>query len=227
MTARVRTQKKGMDRRRKAGPKAAMTSKAERGERLREKIIKAARVLFSAQGYAGTSTDEVAAAVPISKRTLYNHFPSKEALFRSVIMQSWSWLLSPSSSGIGDARPGTFEEASHMLRSYGEAVLAHWQKPGVTELIRLVIGEAHQFPEIARAFLEHGKGPAVTRLAAFLSRVHELGIADVSEPTVAAWQFHGMLKETVFLPRALGLPRLFSSRRVIATAVASTLHRRI
>jgi TetR/AcrR family transcriptional regulator, regulator of autoinduction and epiphytic fitness len=90
-------------------------------------------------------------------------------------------------------------------------------------LIRLVIAEAHRFPEIADAFLRLGKEPAVNRLAGFLIRVHEAGIANIREPKINAWQFHGMLKETIFLPNALGIRLPFSSDKLIETAVESTL----
>ena len=189
----------------------------------RRKITEAARRVFADRGYERTSTDAVAAAAPVSKRTLYNHFESKEALFQAVIMSSWSWLLSPSAAKLLDVTPETYEDAYMALISYGMAVEAHWAKPGVVELIRLVIAEAHRFPEIAQAFLRHGKEPAVNRLAAFLERVHKAGLAEIREPVINAWQFHGMLKETIFLPNALGITLAFTSKTLIEAAVESTL----
>jgi TetR/AcrR family transcriptional regulator of autoinduction and epiphytic fitness len=189
----------------------------------RQKITDAARRVFAEKGYERTSTDAVAAAAPVSKRTLYNHFESKEALFQAVIMSSWSWLLSPSAAKLLDVTPETYDDAYDALISYGVAVEAHWSKPGVVELIRLVIAEAHRFPEIAEAFLKHGKEPAVNRLSGFLTRVHKAGLAEIREPKINAWQFHGMLKETIFLPNALGITLPFTSEKLIKTAVESTL----
>jgi hypothetical protein len=48
-------------------------------------IIAATIDLFVNQPYAGTSMDTIAAAANVSKRTLYNHFPSKEELFIAAI----------------------------------------------------------------------------------------------------------------------------------------------
>jgi TetR/AcrR family transcriptional regulator of autoinduction and epiphytic fitness len=48
-------------------------------------LLEAAIAEFQKHGYEGASTDAIAAAAGISKRTLYNHFPSKEALFRSLV----------------------------------------------------------------------------------------------------------------------------------------------
>ena len=186
-------------------------------------IIDAARVLFLDRGYEGTSTDAVAAAVPVSKRTLYNHFPSKAELFEAVIGESWSWLLSPGSQFLVDAKPRTHDEAAKVLTRYGQAVLEHWDNPDVVALIRLVIAEAARVPEMAKAFLGHGKAPAVSRLTGFLEFVVAEGISDIPNPAIAAWQFHGMLKEPIFLPTALGLPRPFPAKQVVASAVRLAL----
>ncbi len=64
------------------------------------------------------------------------------------------------------------------------------------------------------------------RLAGFLIRVHEAGIAVIHEPKINAWQFHGMLKETIFLPNALGISLPFPSEKLTEAAVESTLGRR-
>jgi AcrR family transcriptional regulator len=43
-------------------------------------VLTVARDLFESQGYEGTTTDDVAAAAKITKRSLYRHFSSKEQL---------------------------------------------------------------------------------------------------------------------------------------------------
>jgi AcrR family transcriptional regulator len=47
-------------------------------------LIDAARKLFAAQGYAGTSLDDVARESDVTKGALYHHFEDKTALFRAV-----------------------------------------------------------------------------------------------------------------------------------------------
>lgn len=51
----------------------------------RRAMQNAAIAEFRKQGYEGANMDAIAASAGVSKRTLYNHFPSKEALFRSLI----------------------------------------------------------------------------------------------------------------------------------------------
>lgn len=46
----------------------------------RERALAAASGLFAKQGITATTMEDVAAAAPVSKRTLYAHFPTKEEL---------------------------------------------------------------------------------------------------------------------------------------------------
>ena len=65
-------------------------------EQLREQIRTAAIRLFAERGYRGTSVQEVADAVGISKQLLLYHFPSKEALHEAVITavaDAWNTFL--------------------------------------------------------------------------------------------------------------------------------------
>jgi len=54
-------------------------------ERTREKILEAGFHLFFREGYARASIDMIAAEAGITKRTLYNHFDSKDQLLDAVL----------------------------------------------------------------------------------------------------------------------------------------------
>ena len=51
----------------------------------RKRILDAAYVEFRRKGYARVGVDEIAAAAKITKRTLYYHFDSKDALLAAVL----------------------------------------------------------------------------------------------------------------------------------------------
>ena len=53
-------------------------------ERKRAAILQAAKEEFLTRGFRTTSMDQVAERAGVSKRTVYNHFSNKEALFRAV-----------------------------------------------------------------------------------------------------------------------------------------------
>lgn len=56
-----------------------------RGELTRDEILAAARQLFLAQGFTAATMRQIADAVGITPAAIYNHFPSKDDLFTSVM----------------------------------------------------------------------------------------------------------------------------------------------
>ena len=80
MTARVpKTVAKGALR------KVHGTSRrAEYSATTRRALVDVATELFTEQGYAGTSLDEIVAGARVTKGALYHHFSGKQALFESV-----------------------------------------------------------------------------------------------------------------------------------------------
>ena len=58
---------------------------AERRLETRKRILAAAREVFFREDYMGTSVDDVAALAGISKGGVYRHFPSKAALYVTIL----------------------------------------------------------------------------------------------------------------------------------------------
>ena len=54
-------------------------------ENTKQRILDKALELFSAQGYDSVSVGEIAKAVGIKAPSLYNHFPSKQAIFDAIV----------------------------------------------------------------------------------------------------------------------------------------------
>lgn len=61
-----------------------MVPKRDTGKK-RDSILNAAAQVFIAEGYDRASMDRIAEVAGASKRTVYDHFPSKDILFRAVI----------------------------------------------------------------------------------------------------------------------------------------------
>lgn len=55
-----------------------------KGEQTRNQIVEAAHRLFLQQGYHGTSMREISREAKIALGGIYNHFPTKEAIFEAV-----------------------------------------------------------------------------------------------------------------------------------------------
>ncbi len=56
-----------------------------KGERARQAILDAAYELFIHQGFAATSMRQIADAARLSPGSLYNYFPSKDAMFQAIL----------------------------------------------------------------------------------------------------------------------------------------------
>jgi AcrR family transcriptional regulator len=54
---------------------------------MKERILETADKLFYLQGIRAIGVDTIAAEIGISKRTLYNHFPSKDALITAYLQR--------------------------------------------------------------------------------------------------------------------------------------------
>ncbi|MFS8036937.1 TetR/AcrR family transcriptional regulator [Xanthobacter sp. AM11] len=183
------------------------------------RIRAAARLLFLEKGYGATSMDAVAAAAPVSKRTLYQHFPGKAELFGAVIDEAWShFTRAPLLPADAAGEPRT------VLRAYVAGLAAHWDRPDVIPLLRLVIAEAPRFPELSQAYYAVGKEPAVKGLSAYFAALAASGrLASVQEPQLAAAQFLGAIKEPLFWPRVLGVPVAFDPAEAVERAIDAVL----
>ena len=60
-------------------------SPRRRGSTAREEILDASYELFTTQGFANTSTHQIAEAVGIRQASLYYHFPSKTEIFLTLL----------------------------------------------------------------------------------------------------------------------------------------------
>ncbi|HOV78857.1 MAG TPA: TetR/AcrR family transcriptional regulator [Bacillota bacterium] len=57
-------------------------------EETRRKIIAVAMELFNERGYARTTVDQVAEGADVAKGTIFNHFPSKEAIVAEYVRRN-------------------------------------------------------------------------------------------------------------------------------------------
>lgn len=84
----------------------------------RARILSAARALFTAQGFAAVSMQQIADAAAVNKATLYHHFRDKEDLFVSVMMEEFARMAADMEATV--ASGGTLAEqlqriAAHIL----------------------------------------------------------------------------------------------------------------
>ena len=185
-------------------------------DRKRVAVIAAAIDEFLAAGFDGTSMDRIAARAGVSKRTVYNHFESKEALFAEILRQLWD------ASHAGDAfayratiplREQLVELLMRKLRLLNdESFLA---------LARVAIAAGIHSPERARDMVarlgEREEDITVWIRAAAADK--RLRIAD---PVFASSQLQGLVKAFAFWPQVtMGQPPLSETeQQAIADSAA-------
>ncbi len=62
-------------------------SQLTKGKRSRASLLDAAQPLFVNQGYTATSMRQIAESAGLALGGIYNHFPSKEAVFQAILME--------------------------------------------------------------------------------------------------------------------------------------------
>ena len=120
-------------------------------------MIQAAEDVFLERGYVLATMDDVSRRAGMSKKTIYQLFSTKQALFAALIAQYTEHLMLPIRSDDGTRGPRAVLE--EFLRQLARFVLS----PRQIAMHRLVISEAMRTPELAQAFLREGDGHGTSR----------------------------------------------------------------
>lgn len=111
-------------------------------------LTAAALSLFVEKGYAATRLDDVAARAGVSKGTLYLYFDNKEALFKAVIQEDTLREMEDVEALVA-RHAGSAREALEAL------LTAWWQRStqgAAVGILKLMVAEAGNFPELARYY---------------------------------------------------------------------------
>jgi AcrR family transcriptional regulator len=134
-------------------------------------ILEAALDVFLEKGFAGARLDDVAARAGVAKGTIYLYAESKQALFEALIR-----------SGIA-APIEAFEARALALDMPAEATLRTlftWMRTEVLgtrrrDIARLVLTEAHRFPELAAVYHREVVGRSLRFIRNVAERAVERG----------------------------------------------------
>ena len=86
----------------------------ERRKAARERIVEAAALLFGRQGFAATTTAEIARRARASEGTVFHHFPTKRALLAEVGRREGERVIALAAQGVDPTAPPP--EPEEMLR---------------------------------------------------------------------------------------------------------------
>ena len=152
------------------------------GEQTRQRILDAAYKQFRRKGFTRVSMDDIAAASAVTKRTLYHHFTSKDALLGAVLDAQQELALAAFRT-FGDRMAGSPEQ---MITAMFEQLAVwsdqpRWLGSGFT---RLVVELADLPGHPARVAARRHKALLERQLAELLAQA---GIADATDAAREIW----------------------------------------
>src|SRR5665213_2274033 len=150
----------------------------------RQQILDGARRSFLAQGFDGTSINDIVKAAGVSKGTVYAYFSSKEKLFEALVYQDRRTQAEQSTVVLDDGRP-----VREVLYDFSLTIVKLMSSEESIAQVRTVVAVADKFPEIGRSFYEAGPAFAIAKVGAYLSRRMAAGDLREVDTELAAFQF--------------------------------------
>jgi AcrR family transcriptional regulator len=120
---------------------------------VRDRILDAAFEAFQEQGYAATSTLEIATRARVSKRELYALVGNKQKMLIAAIAERAQRFQPPADMPMLRDRA----TLAQTLTVFGTQVVREASDPAVVAVFRLAIAEAVQAPEVARTLDRIGR----------------------------------------------------------------------
>lgn len=170
-----------------------------RSEQKKRDIIEAAKVVFKRDGVQATSMDKLAEAANVSKRTVYNHFDTKEALVMYLVKELWEKAL----SGIQITYISDTPLAKQLTDILSEEV-ALMSDPEYVDLTRVAVGHFFYKPEVLQQEAEN-MSKQETTLFKWLKAATEDGKLNISDIDFANHQLHSLIKGSCFWPQMMCL----------------------
>ncbi|MGB3726039.1 MAG: TetR/AcrR family transcriptional regulator [Glaciecola sp.] len=169
-------------------------NKKSRSQQKREDILKAAMQVFREKGVQATSMDQLAETAKVSKRTVYNHFDSKETLVMSLLHELWEqFMLRASVEYVPDT------PIAEQLGALIDLEINMMCDEDFFTVARLAIGHCFYSTEKMRMQMERIRGQE-TALQRWLRAACADGKFHIDDIDFAADQIGNLLKGILFWP---------------------------
>lgn len=161
----------------------------------RQQILEAAFQEFAHKGFKGATIKSIAQSAGLSAPSLiYWYFPTKEDLFQAVVESRSAFF-----QAIGQAEQLLDLPPEMFLPNMARAYLTMTQDPEIPPMVRLMIAELSQRPELADLISQRLMMPVLMFLQRYLTRQIELGRLRPHDVRSSSRVFMGLL-----IPQALG-----------------------
>jgi TetR/AcrR family transcriptional regulator of autoinduction and epiphytic fitness len=167
-------------------------------DRKRESILDAAVQEFGASGFDNTSMDRISDVANVSKRTVYNHFPSKQDLFIAIVER----LISRCNS-LEEHTYDPHKSLEQQLRDIAQSYLHLANSEEFKGLARVILPRFLQTPELSKQLLG-GSRPGERAFISWVKSAQMAGQLKPGDPFIATRQFRGIIDTFAFWPQILG-----------------------
>ncbi len=192
-----------------------MTEPQRLTDRKRLAIVDAAIAEFRAHGFEATSMDKIAAAAAVSKRTVYNHFPSKDELFAEIMTRLWHNSMAQMAIPYRPDAP-----LRPQLLALMEQKMRLLNDPNFLDLARVAIAETIHSPERAQEMVAR-LGEMEEGVTVWIRAAQADGKLKPVDPGFAAHLLQGTLKTFAFWPQiTMGQPPLTPAMQTAVTETA-------
>jgi AcrR family transcriptional regulator len=189
--------------------KATVPRWRRRKEARPAEIIAAAARLFADHGFAATKLDDVALRAGVAKGSIYLYFATKEELFRAVVRSA----VVPQVQvvrGMAEAFDGSLAELLPQILKGAASIIG---RADVLAVVRMVIGESRNFPDLAKIRHDEVVAPVLGSLSSVISRAQRAGDVANGDARLYAFSVMGPLfmatmYRDVFLQASDNLPDL-------------------
>jgi AcrR family transcriptional regulator len=184
---------------------------------VRARILDAAFTAFMKNGFAASSTLEIATRARVSKRELYARVGNKQEMLIACISARAKRLQVPADFPVPQDR----ETLAQILASFGTQLVREITDPTVIAVFRLAIAEAVHAPEVAQALDSIGREASRAALRQIMARAQTLGLLNGRSADLAE-QFGGLLWGNLMVSMLLGVAKRPSLRELTARARDAT-----
>lgn len=153
-------------------------------EDTRSRILQAALRLFSAKGYDGTTTKDLATAANVAEGTLFRHFSNKKAILIEVATAGWVDILTDLLTELSEM--GSYNAVAQVMR---HRMLKMRENK---DLLRVCFIEAQFHPELRDRIQSEVISKMTDVAEAFFQTAMEKGIYRPMNPKIVAQVFLGM-----------------------------------
>lgn len=165
----------------------------------RMQILDAAEELFHSTGVEHTSMDQLALEAKVSKRTVYNHFATKDLLFQAILQRMFDKLSQGNLVRFDASIP-----IAQQLRKIAEDEVEMLSSDAFLRVAKIAIMQVMQRPELAQLMNNSAMG-CKRYLESFLTEACAANVLEIADIPFASKQFVYQLKSFVFYPTLFGL----------------------